>query len=228
MKQRLHARLLARPSRRPRPKRDFKGVQLDATKRFSNNWQGMASYLYSKLDGNFDGEYAPFTNVGADPNITAAYDYYDFFTNGSDLDTHHQQGPALERPPPSVQGLGRLLTPWKLSLGAVGLLAHRHAAHALRLLRRLRPLRVLPHRARRRRAHARQLRRRPPPRLSDHARPGDGQHAARRLQRPQRPAPDPARSALGLPEADNAIRHPPTRDTAKPCCAHRRRVRGWG
>jgi hypothetical protein len=50
-----------------KPKRVYNGLQLDATKRFSNNWQGMASYLYSKLDGNYDGEYAPFTNVGADP-----------------------------------------------------------------------------------------------------------------------------------------------------------------
>ncbi len=66
------------------------GVQLDATKRFSQNWQGLASYVYSKLEGNFDGLYAPFTNIGADPNITAAYDYYDFFTNGSDLSRHHQ------------------------------------------------------------------------------------------------------------------------------------------
>ena len=60
-------------------------MQLDVIKRFSNNWQGLASYIYSKLEGNFDGGYAPFTNVGADPNISAAYDYYDFFTDGSDL-----------------------------------------------------------------------------------------------------------------------------------------------
>ena len=58
-------------------------MQLDVNKRFSNNWQGLASYLYSKLDGNFDGLYAPFTNVGADPNISAAYDYFDFFTDGT-------------------------------------------------------------------------------------------------------------------------------------------------
>src|SRR5262249_38936845 len=68
----------------PKPKRTFKGLQIDATGR-SSNLQWMASYLWSKLDGNYDGEYAPFTNVGADPNISAAYDYYDFFTNGSDL-----------------------------------------------------------------------------------------------------------------------------------------------
>ena len=83
----------------PKAKRTFKGVQFDVTKRFSSNWQGMASYLYSKLDGNYDGEFAPFTNVGADPNISAAYDYYDFFTNGSDLSTVTNRGPlSNDRP----------------------------------------------------------------------------------------------------------------------------------
>src|SRR4029079_2991544 len=43
----------------PEPKRIFKGVELTATKRFSRNWQGLASYLYSKLEGNFDGLYSP-------------------------------------------------------------------------------------------------------------------------------------------------------------------------
>jgi outer membrane receptor for ferrienterochelin and colicin len=67
-----------------KPVRIYKGVQLDVTKRYSNGWYAQASYIYSRLQGNFDGEFAPFTNVGADPNISAAYDYYDFFTNGKD------------------------------------------------------------------------------------------------------------------------------------------------
>ncbi|HET7453477.1 MAG TPA: TonB-dependent receptor, partial [Thermoanaerobaculia bacterium] len=61
--------------------RIFRGVEIDATKRFSNRWSLLASYLWSKLDGNYDGEFAPFTNIGADPNISAAYDYADFQTN---------------------------------------------------------------------------------------------------------------------------------------------------
>jgi hypothetical protein len=103
----------------PKAKRDFKGVQVDATKRFSNNWQGMASYLYSKLEGNFDGEYAPFTNVGADPNITAAYDYYDFFTNGSDLNTITNKGPLSNDRRHQFKVSGVYETPWKVSAGAV-------------------------------------------------------------------------------------------------------------
>lgn len=102
----------------PKAKRTYKGIQLDATKRFSNNWQGMASYLWSKLDGNFDGEYAPFTNVGADPNISAAYDYFDFFTNGSDLSKITNKGPLSNDRRHQLKFSGVYMTPWKLSIGA--------------------------------------------------------------------------------------------------------------
>jgi hypothetical protein len=102
----------------PKPKRTYQGVQLDANKRFSDNWQAMASYLYSKLDGNYDGEYAPFTNVGADPNISAAYDYYDFFTNGSDLTKITNHGPLSNDRRHQFKVSGVYFTPWKLSVGA--------------------------------------------------------------------------------------------------------------
>jgi len=102
----------------PKAKRTFKGVQLDVTKRLSNNWQGLASYLYSKLDGNFDGLYAPFTNVGADPNISAAYDYYDFFTNGSDLSRVTNTGDLSNDRRHQFKVSGVWYTPWKLEVGA--------------------------------------------------------------------------------------------------------------
>ncbi|HEX9162943.1 MAG TPA: TonB-dependent receptor, partial [Thermoanaerobaculia bacterium] len=101
----------------PKPKRTFKGVQIDATKRFSSNWQALASYLYSRLDGNYDGEYAPFTNVGADPNISAAYDYYDFFTNGSDLTKITNRGPLSNDRRNQFKLSGIYDTPFKLSIG---------------------------------------------------------------------------------------------------------------
>src|SRR6185436_9564532 len=97
--------------------RTFKGVQLDVNKRLSNNWQGMASYLYSRLEGNFDGEYSPFTNVGADPNISAAYDYYDFFTDGRNLDKINNTGPLSNDRRHQLKLSGVYFTPWKLSLG---------------------------------------------------------------------------------------------------------------
>jgi len=101
----------------PKPKRTYKGIQFDANKSFSNNWQGMASYVYSRLEGNYDGEYAPFTNVGADPNISAAYDYYDFFTNGSNLGVITNHGPLSNDRRHQFKASGIYNTPWKLSLG---------------------------------------------------------------------------------------------------------------
>jgi hypothetical protein len=101
----------------PKPKRTFKGIQLDATKRFSNHWQGLASYLYSKLEGNFDGLYAPFTNVGPDPNISAAYDYYDFFTNGSNLNRITNHGPLSNDRRHQLKVSGLYETPWKINIG---------------------------------------------------------------------------------------------------------------
>jgi hypothetical protein len=104
----------------PKPKRTYKGVELDATKRFSNNWEAVASYIYSKLDGNYDGEYAPFTNAGADPNISAAYDYYDFFTNGSDLSKITNNGPLSNDRRNQFKLSGVYITPFRLSIGAAG------------------------------------------------------------------------------------------------------------
>ncbi|MGZ4810957.1 MAG: TonB-dependent receptor, partial [Thermoanaerobaculia bacterium] len=101
----------------PKPRRVYKGVQLDATRRFSNNWQAMASYLYSKLDGNYDGEFAPFTNVGADPNISAAYDYYDFFTNGKDLSKITNNGPLSNDRRHQLKFSGVYFAPFNLSFG---------------------------------------------------------------------------------------------------------------
>jgi hypothetical protein len=101
----------------PRPVRIFRGVQLDVTKRFSNNWQMLASYLYSTLEGNFDGEFAPYTNVGADPNISAAYDYYDFFTDGKDLSKITNRGYLSNDRRSQFKVSGIYMTPFKLAIG---------------------------------------------------------------------------------------------------------------
>jgi hypothetical protein len=101
----------------PEPKREFKGVQIDLTKQLSNNWQGIASYIWSELDGNFDGGYAPFTNVGADPNISAAYDYFDFFTDGQNLSRITNSGPLSNDRRHQLKLSGTWFTPVKLELG---------------------------------------------------------------------------------------------------------------
>jgi hypothetical protein len=101
----------------PRAVRIYRGAQLDVTKRFSHNWQMLASYLYSKLEGNYDGEYAPYTNIGADPNISANYDYYNFFTDGSDLSKITNRGPLSNDRRHQFKISGIYLTPWRLAVG---------------------------------------------------------------------------------------------------------------
>lgn len=101
----------------PEAEREFKGVQLDVTRRFADNWSGLASYLYAKLDGNYDGEYSPFTNVGADPNISALYDYYDFFTDGVNFDRITNDGPLSNDRRHQLKFSGVYFTPIKLQVG---------------------------------------------------------------------------------------------------------------
>jgi outer membrane receptor protein involved in Fe transport len=66
----------------PKAKRTYKGVELSATKRFSNNYQFYASYLWSRLEGNYDGTFQASTGQ-LDPNINSAYDYADFLVNNN-------------------------------------------------------------------------------------------------------------------------------------------------
>ncbi len=102
----------------PRPVRIYRGIQLDVTKRFADNWQMVASYIYSTLEGNYDGEYAPFTqDTLADPNISAAYDYYDFFTNGSNLNVITNRGPLSNDRASQFKVSGLYITPFKLQVG---------------------------------------------------------------------------------------------------------------
>lgn len=76
----------------PKAKRKFTGVELHAQKRFSNNYQMFASYLWSRLEGNYDGTFQVSTGQ-LDPNINSAYDYADFAINNDGLlsnDRTHQ------------------------------------------------------------------------------------------------------------------------------------------
>ena len=76
----------------PKAERKYTGVELHATKRFSNNYQFFASYLWSRLEGNYDGTFQVSTGQ-LDPNINSAYDYADFSVNNEGLlsnDRTHQ------------------------------------------------------------------------------------------------------------------------------------------
>ncbi|MDQ3281205.1 MAG: TonB-dependent receptor [Acidobacteriota bacterium] len=80
------------PAIAPDVKRTFEGVQLHARKRFSNSAQFYASYLWSRLEGNYDGLFQASTGQ-LDPNINSAFDYADFMINNEGLlsnDRTHQ------------------------------------------------------------------------------------------------------------------------------------------
>ncbi len=62
--------------------RKYKGIEVHAEKRFSNNYQFFTSYVWSQLKGNYDGTFQASTGQ-ADPNINSAFDYADFLVNNN-------------------------------------------------------------------------------------------------------------------------------------------------
>jgi hypothetical protein len=55
-------------------------VEVTLRRGLSNNWQLLGSYVWQKLEGNYDGTYQ--TSTGQlDPNINSAFDYGDFMIN---------------------------------------------------------------------------------------------------------------------------------------------------
>jgi outer membrane receptor protein involved in Fe transport len=68
----------------PKPERKFTGVEVVAKKRFSNNWQMTASYLWSRLEGNYDGTFQASTGQ-LDPNLNSAFDYAEFSIQNNGL-----------------------------------------------------------------------------------------------------------------------------------------------
>jgi hypothetical protein len=64
----------------PKASRTNDSVEVSARKTFSNNWQLLASYVWSRLEGNYDGTFQNSTGQ-LDPNINSAFDYADFLVN---------------------------------------------------------------------------------------------------------------------------------------------------
>ncbi len=64
----------------PKATRENWSFEVNARKRFSNNWQMLASYVWSSLEGNYDGLFQNSTGQ-LDPNINSAFDYANFTIN---------------------------------------------------------------------------------------------------------------------------------------------------
>lgn len=63
-----------------RARRYYRAIEFTATKRFSNNWQFISSYVYSSLIGNYEGLFRN-DNGQADPNITSLFDLVSLLEN---------------------------------------------------------------------------------------------------------------------------------------------------
>jgi outer membrane receptor protein involved in Fe transport len=63
-----------------RARRYYRALELTATKRFSNNYQFIASYVYSSLIGNYEGLFRN-DNGQSDPNITSLFDLPSLLNN---------------------------------------------------------------------------------------------------------------------------------------------------
>jgi hypothetical protein len=78
----------------PKPSRRYSAAQFTLDKRWSHNWQLNASYVYSKLEGNYEGAASNDTvNGQLDPNLNATYDIPQLLQHGYGLlplDRKHQ------------------------------------------------------------------------------------------------------------------------------------------
>jgi hypothetical protein len=74
--------------------RKYRGIELDLNHRFSDYFLAQISYIYSRLEGNYSGNFSQTRETGqADPNSNADFDYPGLVTNSYGLlrnDTPHQ------------------------------------------------------------------------------------------------------------------------------------------
>ncbi len=63
-----------------RASRFYRAIEFTATKRFSNNWQFIGSYVFSSLIGNYEGLFRN-DNGQSDPNITSLFDLVSLLNN---------------------------------------------------------------------------------------------------------------------------------------------------
>jgi len=90
-------------------RRYYRALEFTATKRFTNNWQLISSYVYSSLIGNYEGLFRN-DNGQSDPNITSLFDLVSLL-NG-------MYGRLPNDRPHQFKLDGSYRTPWKLQLGA--------------------------------------------------------------------------------------------------------------
>src|SRR6201988_35089 len=88
-----------------RAQRFYRGIEFTATKRFTNNFQFIASYLFSSLIGNYEGLFRN-DNGQSDPNITSLFDLQSLLAN--------TYGRLPNDRPHQFKFNGRYCMPWTL------------------------------------------------------------------------------------------------------------------
>ncbi|MFN2530810.1 MAG: TonB-dependent receptor domain-containing protein [Pyrinomonadaceae bacterium] len=86
-------------------RRYYRAIEFSATKRFSNNYQFIASYVYSSLIGNYEGLFRN-DNGQSDPNITSLFDLVSLLSN--------TYGRLPNDRPHQFKFNGSYTTPWRL------------------------------------------------------------------------------------------------------------------
>ncbi|HEY0375606.1 MAG TPA: TonB-dependent receptor [Pyrinomonadaceae bacterium] len=87
-----------------RARRYYRAVEFTATKRFTNNYQFLASYVYSSLIGNYEGLFRN-DNGQSDPNITSLFDLVSLLNNS--------YGRLPNDRPHQLKFNGSYQTPWR-------------------------------------------------------------------------------------------------------------------
>ena len=88
-----------------RAQRFYRAIEFTATKRFTRNYQFIASYVYSSLIGNYEGLFRN-DNGQSDPNITSLFDLQSLLNN--------TYGRLPNDRPHQFKFNGSYRTPWKL------------------------------------------------------------------------------------------------------------------
>jgi outer membrane receptor protein involved in Fe transport len=91
-----------------RARRYYRAMEFTATKRFTHNYQFIASYVYSSLIGNYEGLFRN-DNGQSDPNITSLFDLVSLLTN--------TYGRLPNDRPHQLKLDGSYRTPFKLLVG---------------------------------------------------------------------------------------------------------------
>src|ERR1700730_14551573 len=90
-----------------RAQRFYRAIEVTATKRFTNNYQFIASYVFSSLTGNYEGLFRN-DNGQSDPNITSLFDLQSLLDN--------TYGRLPNDRPHQFKFNGSYRTPWKLMI----------------------------------------------------------------------------------------------------------------